>query len=294
MKAVVTGATGRVGSALLEALPAGVDAEALVAPLEQHIPPVSWLRADITNRDSVMRGITCAGPDTVIHLAAMTDVDGCERDAERAFAVNRDGAAHVAEACAASGARLVFVSTDYVFDGRAGPYTEDDPTNPLNVYGRSKLAGEEAAARVLDNLLVVRVSVPFGVRREGASHNFVSWLVEMLEEGDHLRIVDDQFTTPAWLDELAEMLWRFAASDERGVLHYGTEDRLSRYAMAEAVCRTFGFDRSLVTPVRTSEMDFLAKRPLESGFVTDKLQDIVGMPPVLFQAALNSIHDHPA
>jgi len=288
MKVLVTGATGRIGREFLFRRPddAGVAVESLLEPLEQYVPDTPWFRTDITDGKKTLMAVTCSAPDVVVHLAAATDVDGCERDPEGAFRVNRDGTANIAEACAECGARMIYISTDYVFDGRTGPYSETDEPNPLNVYGRSKLEGENAVRKRLDRFTIVRISVPFGVRREGAGHNFVSWLMEELAAGTAVRIVDDQFTTPAFMDELAEILWTLVRKDVRGLVHYGTGDRLSRYDMALEVCRTMGFSEGLVEPVETRELGLIAARPLESGFVTDRLRDIIGRPPILFRNAL--------
>jgi dTDP-4-dehydrorhamnose reductase len=289
MRVLVTGCTGRVGSVLLHRVPPGMEAEILLGPADRTVPPLPWYRADITGRDRVIMAVTCASPDMVVHLAAMTDVDGCERDPAEAFRVNRDGAAHVAEACARCGAGMVYLSTDYIFDGCSGPYTESDEPNPVNVYGQSKLEGERACAGILDRLAVVRFSVPFGRRMPGSPHNFLSMIDERLAAGSPVRAVADQRTTPAWLDELAELIWLVARDDVRGIIHYGTSDRLSRCEMALALCGVRGYDESLVEPVRTAEMGLIAKRPLESGFVTGRAAALLGRPPVTFRDALEAM-----
>lgn len=286
MRALVTGYTGRVGSVLLDRVPPGIEAEILLGPADKQAPPFPWYRTDITERDRAVMAITCAGPDVVIHLAAMTDVDGCERVPDDAFRVNCDGAANVAEACERCGAGMVYLSTDYVFDGRGGPYDETDEPRPVNVYGASKLDGERAAASILERLAVVRISVPFGRRMPGSPHNFLSAIDERLAAGSPVRAVTDQRTTPAWLDELAEFIWLIARGDVRGIIHYGTSDRLSRYEMAIGLCRVRGYDEALVTPVRTADLGFAAKRPLESGFVTGRAAAVLGRPPASFRDAL--------
>ena len=289
MRVLVTGCTGRVGSVLLDRVPSGMEAEILLGPADQHIPPFPWYRADITERDRVIMAITCARPDMLVHLAAMTDVDGCERHPETAFRVNRDGAAHVAKACGQCGAGMVYLSTDYVFDGRTGPYTETDEPRPVNVYGASKIEGERVAARALDRLAVVRISVPFGRRMPGSPHNFVSMIDERLAAGSPVRAAVDQRTTPAWLAELAEFLWTVARGDVRGIIHYGTSDRLSRYEMAIALCAARGYDEALVEPMRTADLGLAAERPLESGFVTGRAAAVLGRPPVTFRDAVESM-----
>ncbi|MFC1693726.1 SDR family oxidoreductase, partial [Candidatus Latescibacterota bacterium] len=183
-------------------------------------------------------------------------------------------------------AKLVYVSTDYVFDGSIGPYSEEDKPKPINVYGRSKFEGEQAASSLVENCAIVRISVPFGNRKEGVEHNYISWLIEELSAGNTVRIAKDQRTTPAYLEELGEVLWILARRDIRGVVHYGTSDRLSRYEMALEVCSSKGFSRELVQAVSTDELGLIAKRPIESGFITDKILEIMGRPPILFSNAL--------
>lgn len=285
MKILVTGATGRIGRALLDAIPPGISAEALLGPLSPESGIPSY-RTDITDRRKTLMAVTCAHPDAVIHLAAMTDVDVCERNPEAAFRVNRDGTANIAEACAACGAAMVYLSTDYVFNGRAGPYAETDAPNPVNIYGRSKREGETAAGDRVGRLAVVRVSVPFGARAPEAKHNFLSRIDERLAAGGEVLAATDQRTTPAWFGELAEFLWTVAGRDGRGAIHYGSSDRVSRYEMALGLCRARGYDDRLVIPVTTAELRPDAERPLESGFVTGMAASILGRPTIGFHDAL--------
>ncbi len=279
-----------MGRVLLSRVPEGVEAETLLGPSDDPLPGFSWYRSDITERDRTIMAITCAAPDAVVHLAAMTDVDGCERDPDIAFRVNRDGARHVAEACAACGAGMLLVSTDYVFDGLSGPYRESDEPNPVNVYGRSKLEGERAAMSAHDRVAVVRISVPFGRVMPGAPHNFVSLLDERLAAGMPVRAVTDQLTTPCWLDELAGLVWAAVRDGIRGIVHYGSSDRISRYDMALAIARERGYDERLVEPILTSELGLTARRPLESGFVTGPADSILGHPPTSFRDALHTLY----
>jgi dTDP-4-dehydrorhamnose reductase len=288
MRVLVTGSSGRIGRALLLSLPLDMEAEVLLDTMDQSPPLFPWYRSDISDRGKTIMAITCANPEVVVHLAAATDVDECERDPDMAFRVNRDGARNVAEACSECGAGMIYLSTDYVFDGKAGPYTELDDPHPVNAYGASKFEGERAAAKMLDELSVVRISVPFGKRRNGA-HNFISRLQEELSAGNSVKVVTDQRTTPAFLDELAEFLWIIVRNRIRGIIHYGTSDLLSRYEMALELCRVMGYPQELIMPVKTADLGLLAKRPLESGFVTERAREILKYPPVTFHEALMRI-----
>ena len=292
MKALITGAAGRIGRALLGGCPPEVEAEVLLGPSDAHIPGVAWYRSDITDHDRTIMALTCAAPDVVIHCAAMTDVDVCERDSDAAMKVNEQGTRNVAEACRRAGARMVYLSTDYVFDGASGPYSETDVVNPVNTYGRSKRAGEEAMQDIIPDALIVRLSVPFGNRDEGAVHTFVSWMREEFAAGRTVRAATDQVTTPAFLVELSEVVWKAAMSAVGGIIHYGTQDRLSRHAMAITVARVFGFNEGMVVPVTTDELGFTAPRPLESGFVTERVAGLLDRTPILFESALKRMLVH--
>jgi len=286
MRVLITGGTGRIGRFILLHQPSNVDVELLLSPVSQQLPEYPWYRTDITDYDKTVMAITCAKPDVVIHLAAFSDVDRCEIDPDIAYKINSEGTGNVAKSCRECGARMVLLSTDYVFDGISGPYSENDVPNPINVYGQSKLEGENAALTHVDDILIIRISVPFGKRIEDTDHNFISWLIEQLQDGNSVHIADDQFTTPSYLEEFSRVLWTLVQKDLSDIYHYGTSDRLSRYEMALHVCQIMGFSDELVYPVKTSDLGFVAKRPLESGFITDKVHDILNMPPISFNNAL--------
>lgn len=169
---------------------------------------------DITARDSVLRTMERLAPSTVVNAAAYTAVDRAEDDRDAAFAVNEQGAAHVAEACANVGAPLFHVSTDYVFDGnKPAPYGEDDPTAPVNVYGRSKLAGEAAVRQAYPcQHVILRTSWLYGVQ----GRNFVSTMLRLGSDRDVLRVVDDQFGNPTFADDLARALLSLTESYRSG------------------------------------------------------------------------------
>lgn len=191
---LVTGAGGQVGLAL-----------------RAHLPEAKFLtRAELDVTDAAAVAEALEGADLVVHTAAMTDVDGCERDPERAEAVNRGGAANVA----AAGARVIHLSTDYVFSGsEPGEYAEDDPTGPLGAYGRSKLAGERAVLARPGNL-VVRTSWVYGDGR-----NFIRSILRAERAGTALRVVDDQRGRPTWAGDLARAIAFLAGRDDSGILH---------------------------------------------------------------------------
>ncbi len=202
--ALLLGAGGQLGQALSRQ--ASRDGLALVTLDRRQL--------DITDRDSVLRTIEHCAPSTVLNAAAYTAVDRAEDDRDAAFAVNEQGAAHVAEACANLGVPLFHVSTDYVFDGnKPAPYREDDPTAPINVYGESKLAGEEAVRQSCPRRhVILRTSWLYGVQ----GRNFVSTMLRLGSSRDELRVVDDQFGNPTFAGDLAGAMLRLMERHQSG------------------------------------------------------------------------------
>lgn len=232
MRAVVTGAGGMLGQALVPALAgAGWD----VFPLDR-------LDADITRRDELRRAFAEARPDWVFHLAAFTRVNECEDREEYARLVNGHGAGNAATAAAETGAAVLFVSTDYVFDGRASePYREDHPTAPLNAYGRSKEEGEKATRAANPRHLIVRTAWLYG--RGG--RNFPDQIVEKARQGAPLSVVDDQTGSPTWSRDLAPALVRLVGSGQLGTFHCTSSGQCTWFEYARHLVSAEGLD----TPV---------------------------------------------
>jgi dTDP-4-dehydrorhamnose reductase len=253
-RALITGAGGQVGLELQATAPDGWTVAA--CRLEE---------LDVTQPDAVRAAVHRHRPTVVIHTAAYTAVDAAETNADLAEAVNMGGTAHVADAAREVGARLVHVSTDFVFDGTQGrPYAPDDAPNPLGVYGRTKLAAEREAARILDGqALVVRTAWVYSRHRR----NFVLTMLRLMAERSEVRVVADQVGTPTWARSLAEALWAAAARPElTGVLHWTDAGVASWYDFAvaiqeEALALGLLSREVLVRPLRTAEFPTPASRP---------------------------------
>jgi dTDP-4-dehydrorhamnose reductase len=214
---------------------------------------------DVTDRAAVQEALRGA---TVVNCAAYTQVDGAESDPEAAHAVNADGARNVAEAAE----RVLYVSTDYVFDGaKPEPYVESDPTGPLQEYGHSKLAGERATAEANDNHLVVRSSWLFGA----GGRNFVDTMLTLGRERDELLVVDDQVGSPTFTGHLAEALVALAGGSERGVLHVAGTGSCSWFDFARAIFERAGVDAD-VRPCATDEFPRPARRPANSVLASER------------------------
>ena len=283
---LITGSTGLTARKVLEQ---AVDRYNVVL-LGRTPPPGSvarhrYIEADLTDTASVQRAVAEARPQAIIHTAAMTDVDRCEREPELAWAVNVDGTGHVAEAARAAGAHLVFVSTDYVFSGEAGPYSETDATDPRSVYGKSKLAAEQVVQERCPDAAIARTSTLYG-NAPGARRNFVGWLLAQLQGGAELTVVTDQVSSPTLADKLAEMLLALSAARASGVYHTVGGECLSRYELARAVADCFGYDASHIKPGRTADLRQDAPRPAHSGLVAEKIARDTGVRPLTLREGL--------
>lgn len=236
---------------------------------------------EITSLDSVAAVLKKLRPEVVINAVAYTDVDGCETNRDRAFQVNGEGVLNLARVTAEIGAKLVQVSTDYVFDGSKGaPWLEDDPVNPLSVYGSSKLAGEENARTNPDHL-IVRTQWLYGLHGK----NFVETMLRLGAEKEQLGVVDDQVGSPTWTVDLSLAIRALIAGDCRGTYHAANAGSCSWCQFASAIFEEAGF-ATVVNPITTAELDRPAPRPLYSVLDCGKLVRDTGFVPQEWRDAL--------
>jgi dTDP-4-dehydrorhamnose reductase len=222
---------------------------------------------DICQETAVEKALRDLRPDFVFHLAAYTDVDGCEANPQTAQEVNARGTRNVARSCAEIGAVLLYVSTDYVFDGsRERPWREDDVPNPLSVYGLSKLRGEQHVQSLLARHFIVRSSWLYGPHGK----NFVATILRIARERDELRVVDDQRGSPTYTQHLALKLAQMLRIHNYGIYHVTGAGNCSWFEFAQAILQLGGYDRVRVVPISTLESARLARRPANS--VLDNLR----------------------
>lgn len=269
----VTGGNGLLGLKVLEA----AASRFRTVSLDLQEGPAAgssaeaYARCDVTSAEQVAAVLERARPYAVIHTAAFTDVDGCETRREESLAVNAGGARHVAAACRRLGARMAHISTDYVFDGTAGPYTETDEPNPISHYGRTKLEGERAVREELPDAVIARTMVLFGFA-PGSRDNFVTWLVRKLSAGEPVSIVTDQFGHPTLADDLARAVLLLVESGASGLYHTAGSEWLNRFDFAVRTASVFGLDASLIRPTTSDAFRQPAPRPLRSGLDSGKLK----------------------
>ncbi|MGH9225881.1 MAG: dTDP-4-dehydrorhamnose reductase [Acidimicrobiales bacterium] len=239
-RVLITGAAGQVGRELVEAFEG--EAAWTVVACDRAV-------LDVADREQVLQLIGAAQPEVVVHAAAYTDVDGCQLDPGRAYQANALATRHVAEAARLVGARVAYLSTDYVFDGMASrPYNEWDAPNPLSVYGHSKLGGE---AELSGDDTVVRTSWVCGHH----GRNFLKTVLGRAGAGQPLRVVDDQFGCPTFADDLAQMVKRLVVARMPGTYHVTNQGPTSWYRFARDIVAAAGLDADLVSPICTGELD---------------------------------------
>lgn len=242
--------------------------------LPGHVHPATSMSCDVRNARQVADLVTAVRPDAVLNCAAMTHVDQAEDDSERAFAVNTQGALNVARACAAADALAVYISTDYVFGGAATPlfaYSESDATAPLNVYGISKLAGEQATQAFAPRSLIVRSASLYGhAGARGKGGNFVETMLRLAGQGAPIRVVHDQVMTPTSTRACARRIVQLLEGRATGVYHVAAADSCSWYEFAREVLAWTGKPFEL-HPIKSSEYPMKARRPAYSALRSERL-----------------------
>lgn len=262
MRILITGAQGQLGQALQQAL-AGEDL------ILKDLPEFDLTQSDCESQ------IVAARPSVILHVGAYTNVDGAEREPDLAMAVNSQGTIYVARAAATLKARLIYVSTDYVFDGmQPTPYREEDVPHPINVYGQSKRAGEIAALAGCPNTLVVRTAWLYG----HAGKNFVKTMMKLASENPFLEVVGDQRGCPTNADDLALALKDLITSDLRGICHVTNGGDCTWHEFAEAIVSLMGLSTP-VRPITTEQMGRLARRPPYSVLAPGRLGTVRALLP---------------
>ncbi|MFA6142151.1 MAG: dTDP-4-dehydrorhamnose reductase [Candidatus Omnitrophota bacterium] len=280
-KVLVTGSNGMLGVDLCAELDKAFDVYG--ADIVRGDGVRHFSQCDITDKKSVTVVIEKIKPDIVVHTAAMTDVDGCERDKDKAYNVNTAGAENVAKACAAAGATMIHISTDFVFDGtkKSGPYREDDEALPLSIYGDSKFKGEEAVIEGVKNYFILRTSWLYGKHGK----NFVETIITKASGEDVLQVVNDQVGSPTYTKDLAGAIrvvidkissqLTAHSSQGCGIYHVSNSGSVSWYEYAKEVLKLTGSETEVV-PISSEKLNRPAKRPAMSVLDNSKFTRFTG------------------
>jgi dTDP-4-dehydrorhamnose reductase len=271
-KVLIIGAQGMLGHDLLKVFAKGYE----VIGLDKE-------NVDITRQGATRKTIKEISPAVVINAAGYTDVDGCEKKMHKAFVINGEGAKNVAKGCRDNGAKLVYISTDYIFDGEKGsPYREDHPANPLNIYGESKLMGERYIEELLDNFLIVRTQWLYGKH----GRNFVETILALASERDSIEVVHDQQGSPTYTADLSKAIAALVRHDLKGTFHVSNSGSCSWYDFALEIIRLAGVSGAEIVPISSADLNRPAKRPLYSVLNCQRLQQEAGIKMRSWQEAL--------
>ena len=288
MKLLITGASGLYGSKLAEH---AVSKQHQVYSVHSQHPATCGIpvQLDITDKEKVQAEFQKVQPEVVVHAASMTDVDKCELHKELAWKINVDGTRNVAQAAKASNAFLLYVSTDYVFDGEKGCYRETDLPSPISYYAYTKLKAEEIVKDTVSEWCIARPSVIYGANPAAGKINFALWLLNKLKNKEQAKVFVDQWNSPTLNTSLAEMTLEVAERKLTGVYHLSGASRISRYDFALLLAKTFGLDESLLVPTALKDFSFPAKRPKDSSLNTAKAEQTLRNKPLKIGQALEKL-----
>jgi len=280
---LVTGANGLLGQRLAQLFAQDSRYELLLTSHHpsfylNHHTLLDYTQLDITSKSDVKSLLSSFRPEVIINAAAMTNVDRCEVDREQAWKVNVHGVENLVDVARAIRAKVIQLSTDYVFDGLRGPYTEEDRPNPINYYGKTKLASENVVRMGDTPYAIIRTIVLYGCGKN-VKQNFGLWVIDNLSKGNTICAATDQVCNPTYVHDLAYGILRVVEQEAEGVFHLSGSERLSRFEFAQRVAQVFGFDSNLIHPVKTEELHQKARRPLNTGFITLKVETELGFKP---------------
>jgi dTDP-4-dehydrorhamnose reductase len=269
MKSVlITGSSSLLGKALLETAPDDIK---LSCTYHLYCPvPAWWL--DVTNWNTIEQVFKIVQPDVVIHCSASGDVDFAQENCEASHEVNVKGTVRIVEACKQHGSKLVYLSTNAVFDGERAPYSETDEREPVNKYGEFKVQAENAVVQTPE-WLIVRPIFLYGWPYRNSRSNFVTRVIEKLQKGEEVLAVRDTFTQPTYVKDCAVAIWKMLEISNQ-IIHVAPEEKCPLSVLAKAVAREFGFDEGLVTPVQSSYFKTLAPRPRDTTYDLTKLKSL--------------------
>ena len=245
-----------------------------------------YVDIDITNQKHLREKLLFIAPHFIINTAAMTNVDACENNRDACFDLNVNAVAYLIAICSEINAHLIHLSTDFIFDGEKGNYTEDDLPNPLSYYGETKLASENLLQKSHIEYTILRTILVYGLVHKMSRSNIVLWLRESLEQGKEITIVDDQFRTPTYVEDLALACKLSMDKKATGIFNISSSQLLSVYEIAQQVARTFNLESALIKPIATATLNQTAPRPPKTGFDLSKTNQILGLYPKTFKEDL--------
>ena len=289
MKFLVTGSNGLIGNQLVSDLD---KINQTVYSCYNDTLPLKGIpiHLDLLNLDKITTIFKKIKPDVIIHLAALTDVEKCEMEPKLANSINAKATEIIAKETERLGSYLIYLSTDYIFDGKKGLYNETDFPNPLNHYGKTKLAGEKTVETNTSKWSIMRTSTPFGTN--SSKKTFPVWLLENLQKNKEVNILEDQFTSPTYVPNLSKMILEIVTRNLEGFFHLAGSTRISRFEFAKLIAKKLNLDSSLLNPVKIDTMLWNATRPLDSSLDITKINSILRTKPFTIEKSLDDYASH--
>ena len=291
MRLLITGSNGLLGQKLVGLLHDNPKVDLLATSRGENklaalFPKVNFRNMDVTKAEEVNRVFAHFKPTHVINTAAQTNVDICETEREVAYEMNATSVKNLVAACEQYITHLTHVSTDFIFDGEAGPYDEEAKPNPVNYYGETKLAAEEIVMQAKSPWAIARTVLVYGIAHEYGRSNIVLWVKNSLEAGKSIQVVNDQFRTPTLAEDLAMGCWLIAEKSQTGIFNISGEELLNPYQMALQVADYFKLDASLIQQTDGSKFVQPARRPPKTGFLIDKAKGLLHYQPHSFREGI--------
>jgi dTDP-4-dehydrorhamnose reductase len=277
---LITGSNGMLGQRAVQFYSSKENVELLATSVEEKsvVDSIEYVSSDIKNRDEIKKVIHDYYPDFIIHTAAFTNVDLSEKLREDAWKINVKGVEYIAEAARAVDAHIIHISTDYIFNGKDGPYSENAKPNPVGYYGRTKFASENALRISGTFFTILRTNVLYGIA-PNSRPDFVRWVINSLSKKENIRIVKDQINNPAFIDDLVQGINKIIEFKKMGTYNIGGKEFLSRYDFTLRIADFFNLDKKLIAPITTEELKQPARRPLKSGLIILKAETELGYKP---------------
>ncbi len=276
---LVFGANGMLGQRVIEFYKKQKNIELLGSSMEDE--PVykgaDYIKCDIAKREALKKTVYDFYPDFIVNAAAFTNVDKSESERETAWKVNVKAVEYLAETSRVMDVHVIHISSDYIFDGTSGPYSENATPNPLGYYGRTKLASENELKIGGAIYSILRTNVLYGIA--ASRPDFVRWVINSVRGGKKIRIVTDQINNPTFIDDLVQGISKIVEYRKQGIYNIGGSEFLSRYEFTMRIADFFKLDKSLISPIVTKELNQPAKRPLKSGLLTIKAETEIGYKP---------------
>lgn len=284
---LVFGANGMLGQRLVEFYSRQQNLQLLSCSVEDApvINGQEYRQINITRREDVKDLVYDFYPDVIINAAAYTNVDLSEKEREQAWKTNVKGVEYIAEVSRVIDSHIVHISTDYIFNGKKGPYSENDKPSPLGYYARTKLASENVLRISGTYYTILRTNVLYGIAHNSRP-DFVRWVVNSVREGKEIKIVTDQINNPTFIDDLVQAISKVIEYKKYGVYNIGGKEFLSRYDFTMKIADFFHLDKKLISPITTDELNQAAQRPLKSGLIILKAETELGYKPHSIEESL--------